>query len=186
MTDGKTSLHSNNLNELNKARLDLAWKHFELAISQRLMMFNYYMVLMGGLIYALATTLKSDQTGIVHVWIGGLGIAAGIFFGLLDQRNQYLYRMAEYNIYLLERTFLYDQSQEHPLPLSNPNKGRDKPRSCYKGIVTTQWEGDSNLRRIEEYASTCHLFKIVTYGILMPFFYLFTVAIFVVVVYIWW
>jgi hypothetical protein len=177
MTDGKTPPDSGDLSELNKARLDLAWKHFEHAINQRLTMFNFYIVFMGALFVAFANTLKSDQVGIIQGVIGGFGIVAGIIFGFLDQRNQYLYRIAEYNIYLLERTFLYDDKSQQPVPLINP-KGRDTPESCFKGIITTQWEGSCNLRRIEEYSRAGHYNVSWTYGFLMPLFYFLTVIAF--------
>ena len=72
----------------------------------------------------------------VQIGIGGFGFVAGIIFGLLDQRNKYLYLMAEYNIYLLEQTFLYDESQKHLL-IIDP-EGKDKQQGFYKGIITTQ------------------------------------------------
>jgi hypothetical protein len=175
MTDGETTPHWKNLFELNKARLDLAWKQFEHATSQRLTLFNFYIVFMGALFYAFGTTLKNDPTGIIHLGIGLFGAITGIIFGLLDQRNQYLYRMAEYNIYLLERTFLYDESEEHLL-LIDPDGG-DRQQRRYMGIIATRLEGDRNLRRIEKFMQTRHI-KMETYRLLMPLFYLITVAVF--------
>jgi hypothetical protein len=177
MTDGKTPLNPEYLIELNKVRLDLAWKHFEHAISQRLTMFNFYILFMGALFVAFATTLKNDQIGIIQEVIGGFGFVAGIIFGFLDHRNQYLYRLAEYNIYLLERTFLYDDTSQQPVPLIDPER-IEKPRSCYKGIITTQWERDSNLRSVEEYSHAGHFNVSWTYRFLKPLFYSLTVVVF--------
>jgi hypothetical protein len=171
MTDSETTPHDKCLFELNKARLDFAWNNFEHTTSQRMTMFNFYIVFMGALLYAFATTLKNDHTEIIHFGIGIFGAVTGIIFWLLDRRNQYLYLMAEYNILLLERTFLYTES----------DNGVDKQRSPYKGIFTTQLEYGCDLRRIEDHMHAPRYLRIETYRHLMPLFYWITVFVFLAI-----
>jgi len=142
--------------ELNKARLDLAWKHFEHYAKQRVTKFNLHVILVGAILYAYSTMGKTLGAGTepinVQSLIAGFGIIISAVFLGLDRRNQFLYRIAEYNLFLLERQFLYDKSNsdhvdkvERKVSESTEHSDRSITSRHYLGIVSEEYcsEGKS-------------------------------------------
>jgi hypothetical protein len=158
--------------ELNKIRLDLAWKSFEHYAKQRVTMFNFYIIFAGTLFIAFTNPLKDfDNVGKVQIVIGFLGFFSSAFFLLLDRRNQHLYRMAEYSIFLIEQEFLYSNEI---IALSKPDKNEKTftkiPNTRYRGIVSEQWANTDNHGAISRIMKSHH-HDLITYRVLMPIFY---------------
>ena len=180
--------------ELNKIRLDLAWKYFEHYAKQRTTMFNFHILFIGGLFYAIVTISKNGAYAekVLHIGIGFLGFAVCIIFWALDLRNQYLYRLAEYNIFLIERNFLYsfddefkririidrDSYKEQMTDTASPKPDAGLLNDWYQGIVSEEFlERKSNLQRLKQYKHNC-IHQMLTYRVLMPIFYFVTALVF--------
>lgn len=92
------------MNQNSDNLLEHAWRYFELHANQRIILFNYFLVVSGALSAGLATALQGSQR------FSSLGIALGILlivisfiFWKLDQRASHLIKHAESVIADLEQ-----------------------------------------------------------------------------------
>ena len=76
--------------------LEHAWRYFSLHASQRMTVFNYFVVFAGVLCTGMAAALQSTaQIAIVGVALGGLLALLSFVFHKLDQRTSFLIKHAE-------------------------------------------------------------------------------------------
>jgi hypothetical protein len=84
-------------------RLDHAWKYFDRHATQRLQLFNFYLVVSGLLLTALAASLEGRHSAMVGGALGSLMVLFSYVFLQLDRRTQFLIKLAEYEILEVEQ-----------------------------------------------------------------------------------
>lgn len=73
-----------------------AWKYFEIHANQRIVIFNYFLVVSGAIAAGLATTLQgSARFASLGIVLGCLLILVAFVFWKLDQRVSFLIKRAE-------------------------------------------------------------------------------------------
>lgn len=75
--------------EINKLKLDYAWKWFNFHATQSTTVFNYFLVITGILATALFNLFKDNQLGFAAT-VSFLGVLCSISFLVLDIRNHRL------------------------------------------------------------------------------------------------
>lgn len=84
--------------------LEHAWRYFELHANQRIIIFNYFLVVSGALSAGLATALQGSQRfSSLGIMLGILLIVVSFVFWKLDQRVSYLIKHSESIITDLEQ-----------------------------------------------------------------------------------
>lgn len=104
------------------------WKYFEIHSQQRMTLFNFFLLVVGGIISALGFCLQSDKdlNSLIHMLLIIL-IIISILFYKLDQRTSFLIKRSEKNLIELERSFNNGQINlftNDDLDLENENKNR--------------------------------------------------------------
>jgi hypothetical protein len=90
----------------DKEILDHAWKYFTVHASQRLLLFNVFVVSSGAVVAGLAACLQ--KSGFFPALGSGLGcllVLNAFVFWKLDQRTSFLVKHAEEALTEIERTF---------------------------------------------------------------------------------
>ena len=102
---------SDELDPLNKARFDYAWKWFEFHARQRTTLLNFFLIIVGVFFAAYGTLYQAriESPGPVSTWairaLLGLGALASLLFLMLDLRNRTLVHLAEDILERLEKEF---------------------------------------------------------------------------------
>lgn len=92
------------MNQNSDNLLEHAWRYFELHANQRIIIFNYFLIISGALSAGLATTLQGSQRfSSLGIMLGMLLIVVSFIFWKLDQRVSYLIKHAESVITDLEQ-----------------------------------------------------------------------------------
>jgi hypothetical protein len=98
--------------EESQAGLEHAWRYFELHASQRMSVFNYFLVLSGVVAAGLAATLQgSQQLSILGAVLGLLLVLVSFVFWKLDQRVSFLMKHAESALTEVEKTLPIDSAR---------------------------------------------------------------------------
>jgi hypothetical protein len=96
--------------ELQKLRLDFAWKHFDFHAKQRITMFQYFSTLIplmtGEYLFFLKEKIPWQHQTESLIIISTIGAILSVVFFLLDVRNRQLYTISE-DLRLIENTYLY-------------------------------------------------------------------------------
>lgn len=75
---------------------DHAWRFFELHANQRMMVFNFFLILVGLLVAGIAATLQgSARFSALGIALGALLVPLSYLFWKLDQRVSFLIKHAE-------------------------------------------------------------------------------------------
>lgn len=73
-----------------------AWKYFEIHANQRMVIFNYFLVVSGAIAAGLAATLQgTTRFAALGIALGGLLVLVAFVFWKLDQRVSFLIKRAE-------------------------------------------------------------------------------------------
>lgn len=82
------------------------WKYFEIHSQQRMTLFNFFILVVGGIISALGFCLQSekDLNSLIHMLLIIL-IIISILFYKLDQRTSFLIKRSERSLIELEKSF---------------------------------------------------------------------------------
>ena len=107
MTNESQSTHS----DLYKVQFDYAWKWFDFHAKQRTSMFNFYIIVVGATLGAIAALVKANVGDAVQL-LCWFGIIVSILFFILDCRNSNLLRYGELNLVYLEKTLLFSSNIE--------------------------------------------------------------------------
>ena len=91
-------------------QFDYAWKWFEFHAKQRTTMFNFYIIVVGATLGAIAALTKTNIDKEAIAILCGFGIVISIIFGILDWRNSRLLRYGELNLVQLEKTHIFPDS----------------------------------------------------------------------------
>ena len=97
---------SNNISELDKARLDLAWKWFDHHAKQRTSFFNFFLIITGILLNAYVIAIRDDQL-LIAFMICITGIFQSLAFITFDCRGRQLVTHSEDVIEKIERSTLF-------------------------------------------------------------------------------
>ena len=89
-----------------KLRFDYAWKWFESAARQRMVLFNYYLIITGILTNALVISYKEGYVAIT-VGIGFMGILTSLGFLSFDVRNRGMAKTGEDILEKLENDVIF-------------------------------------------------------------------------------
>lgn len=91
-----------------KLRFDYAWKWFESAARQRMVLFNYYLIITGILANAFVVSYKEGYAAI-SVAIGIMGILTSCGFLSFDVRNRNMATRGEDVLEKLEKEVIFGQ-----------------------------------------------------------------------------
>lgn len=79
-----------------EAALSHVWRYFEVHSQQRIAVFNYFLLLSGGVTAGLAATLQgSARLSALGIGLGLLLVLVSFVFWKLDQRSSFLIKRAE-------------------------------------------------------------------------------------------
>lgn len=92
--------------ERGKLQFDYAWKWFESAAKQRMIMFNYYLVIIGILANALVISYKEGYLSIT-IAIAFMGILTSFGFLSFDVRNRNMAAIGENLLEKLENQVIF-------------------------------------------------------------------------------
>ncbi|HOW70459.1 MAG TPA: hypothetical protein PKY77_07655 [Phycisphaerae bacterium] len=92
--------------ELLRHRLDYAWRYFESAARQRMLFFNYYLIVMGILVNGYVLAIREGLIA-VAVFVCVFGILSCLVFMAFDVRTLRFVRMAVDILEHLERSVLF-------------------------------------------------------------------------------
>lgn len=94
--------------------IDHVWKYFEIHSQQRMTLFNFFIVVVGGIASAIGFCLQSekDLTFIIYSLIVVL-LTISFLFYKLDQRTSFLIKRCEKNLVKLESQFTNSLSLIH-------------------------------------------------------------------------
>jgi FtsZ-binding cell division protein ZapB len=83
-------------NSTDELALNHAMKHFEIHAAQRLTAFNFFIVISGAILAAIATILqKPDKFGWAGIFLGLLLVLLSYIFWKLDRRTKFLIKHSE-------------------------------------------------------------------------------------------
>lgn len=108
--------------------IDHVWKYFEIHSQQRMTLFNFFIVVVGGIASAIGFCLQSekDLAFIIYSLIVVL-LTISFLFYKLDQRTAFLIKRCEKNLVKLESQFTnssVDLFTNDDLDLAQENKNR--------------------------------------------------------------
>lgn len=92
--------------DLLQQRLDYAWRYFESAARQRMLFFNYYLIIVGVLVNGYVLAVKESMEA-VAAFICILGIVSCLAFIAFDVRTLGFVRLAVAVLEHIERTRLF-------------------------------------------------------------------------------
>lgn len=93
--------------ELQKLRLDFAWKHFEFHARQRTTMFNFFVIILGVVVTGFVAAVREEGVRYFAPYIALTGMFVSVAFLFLDIRNTQLLEFSERIIYEIERRYLF-------------------------------------------------------------------------------
>jgi len=82
------------VDERDKLQFDYAWKWFESAAKQRMILFHYYLIIVGILANAIVLSFKEGYIGMI-IFIGIIGIFTSLAFLSFDIRNRGMAKLGE-------------------------------------------------------------------------------------------
>lgn len=88
-------------------QFDYAWNWFDFHAKQRTSMFNFYIVVIGATLGAIAALTKTNVDKQVIDYLCYFGIVVSVIFCLLDARNSRLLRYGELNLVQLEKIHIF-------------------------------------------------------------------------------
>jgi hypothetical protein len=100
-----------------QAQFDYAWKWFEYHAAQRLMAFNFFLILAGAALVAYASAVREGAEAL-GIAVGGFGAVVALAFLCLDVRNKQLVDLGG------------DQLERLEGPLELEIRGKD-PAPCF-------------------------------------------------------
>jgi hypothetical protein len=107
-----------------------AWKYFEIHANQRIVIFNYFLVVSGATAAGLATTLQgSSRFASLGVVLGCLLVLVAFVFWKLDQRVSFLIKRAESAL----------SEAESPFPLSAAHLFMREPEATKFATENGSW-----------------------------------------------
>src|SRR5262245_28368161 len=97
--------------ERKQLQLDYAWNWFDFHARQRTSMFNFYIIVIGATLGAIAALTRAGADKLAIDLMCYFGIAVTIIFGFLDWRNSRLLRYGELNLVHLEKTYIFPDGE---------------------------------------------------------------------------
>lgn len=105
--------------EMLKIRLEFSWKWFEMHASQRMSLFNFFLIITGILANAYAMAI-SNKINVLALAVCIIGFVQSIGFITFDIRSRQLTEYGEDIMEKLERDVIFPDNFMHP----NVNKGK--------------------------------------------------------------
>ena len=105
---------SNDISELDKTRLDLAWKWFDHHAKQRTSFFNFFLIITGILLNAYVIAIRDDQL-LIAFMICIIGVFQSLAFITFDCRGRQLVTHSEDVIEKIERSTLFTKDFFDPV-----------------------------------------------------------------------
>jgi len=108
--------------DLDKTRLDIAWKRCDFHAKQRTTLFNFFLLLTGIILNAYTLAIR-DNLAAIAIPLCLFGVVQSIAFMLFDFRNRQLTSYAENIIEKVERSGLFPAGYSDPAINSNAQLG---------------------------------------------------------------
>jgi hypothetical protein len=110
---GEDNKKAEEIQAIDRARLDIAWKWFDFHAKQRTTIFNFFLIITGIILNAYVLAIKECLNQIA-IALSVFGILQAIVFFLFDIRNRQLTAHAENVIEMVERTHLFPDDYRSP------------------------------------------------------------------------
>jgi hypothetical protein len=132
--------------EIEKMRLDYAWKWFAFHAEQRTKMFNFFILAIGILATAVFSWYHQREIAIVLCVVG---VVVALIFSRLDRRNRDLVWLGEEMLIDMERRRLYGESKtfkdrndfERPYGILWRQRREETQRNYLAGLIHDAWIG---------------------------------------------
>ena len=151
------------VDERDKLQFDYAWKWFESAAKQRMILFHYYLIIVGILANAIVLSYKESYFGMV-ISVGIIGIFTSLAFFFFDIRNRGMAKLGEDILEKLENEVIF------PPEFVDKNGNKIGPLSVERRI---------GMREGQKYTFKClfikHKYWIRGMEIIIALFFLFVV-----------